>query len=147
AAKPQTRRAVLRILLVHADARVRAAGLTAAAAAYQTADEQDRKTAISTLVSALFSNDPVIAGTAAEATATIYDAGVPPVPLEAAVITRAAREREPELSASLYELIGKHAIASGAEACRAGLTAHPVRARAAAECLRALGEAAPAPPI
>jgi peptidyl-prolyl cis-trans isomerase B (cyclophilin B) len=67
--------------------------------------------------------------------------------LDAAVVARAARERDVELSADLYGLIGKHKLASGAEACRAGLAAHPVRARAAAECLRALGDAVPAPPL
>ena len=43
----------------------------------------------------------------------------------------------------MLELIGKHKIAAGVEACRAGLGGHAVRIKAARTCLRALGEAAP----
>jgi peptidyl-prolyl cis-trans isomerase B (cyclophilin B) len=67
-----------------------------------------------------------------------------PAALDAAVVARAATETDVELVTSLYDLIGKRKLAAGAAACRAGLGGHPVRARAAAACLEALGE--PAPP-
>ncbi len=144
AGDPATRRAALRMLLDNADARVRAAGLGAVAAS----KDLDEATIISTIASALGANDPIVAGAASDAATTAYDKIAGPKPaLDAAVIARAIREQEPELSAALYELIGKRSLAAGADACRAGLAASPVRAHAAAECLRALGEAAPAPAI
>src|SRR5439155_3930076 len=102
------------------------------------------RTFVATLAAALGSPDPIIAGSAADAAPAIYDAlGTDPqrASLDVAIVARASREREPELSASLFDLIGKHTIVAGAAACRPGLAGDPVRAHAAAECLRALGEA------
>ena len=62
------------------------------------------------------------------------------------MIARARTEREPERSASFLDLIGKRAIAPGVDACLAALPGHPVRARAAAACLTALGALAPGEP-
>jgi cyclophilin family peptidyl-prolyl cis-trans isomerase len=72
-------------------------------------------------------------------------------PLDTALVERATSEQDPELSASLFELIGKQKLVTGADACRAGLTAHRVPAKAAAECLRLLGMPVetmqPTPPV
>ncbi|HUJ63588.1 MAG TPA: peptidylprolyl isomerase [Kofleriaceae bacterium] len=146
------RRGWLRALLVHPDARVRAAGLGALATTVEPGDDHDadNRAAIASVASALAIPDPVLAGAAVDAASTIYDAlpgDAATAALDAALVARAQHEQDPELSASLYELIGKRKLASGADACRGGLAAAPVRARAAAACLRALGEAAPAPPI
>jgi cyclophilin family peptidyl-prolyl cis-trans isomerase len=131
------KRAGLRALLEHADPRMRAAGIGAVAAV-------DPKLAQVTVAAALASKDPVIAGAAIEA---IDDAFAVDDALAAAIVSRAGGETDPELSSDLYAVIGKKQLAQGADACRAGLSGPPVRARAAAGCLRALGEAVAPPPI
>jgi cyclophilin family peptidyl-prolyl cis-trans isomerase len=150
------RRGALRTLLTHADARVRAAGLGALAATWKDGDANDHGAIVATLAAALGTDDAITAGAAVDAVPALYDAIGDdhdlPAPLDAALIARAARETDPELSASLYEAIGQRKLAAGADPCRAGLTGHRVRAHAAAECLRALGQPAaermqPAPPI
>lgn len=131
------KRTGLRVLLEHSDPRVRAAGIGVAAAV-------DPKLAAQTVTAAIASKDPVIAGAALDAiddTFPLDDA------LSAAIVARAAAETDPELSADLYGVIEKKKLATGADACRGGLAGPPVRARAAADCLRALGEAVPAPEI
>jgi cyclophilin family peptidyl-prolyl cis-trans isomerase/HEAT repeat protein len=135
------KRAAVRALLENSDPRVRAAGIGAAPSV-------DEKLAASTTAAALASKDPVIAGAALDAIGDHFtgDAGLATV-IDRAIVERAARETDLELSSDLYGLIGKRHISAGADACRAGLTGHPVRARAAAECLRQLGEAVPVPPI
>lgn len=141
-------RAVMRFMLEHEDPRVRAAGLGMLASANPRAI--DRATAVTTIAAALGSADVVIAGTAADAAGTMYDAlGADPLraKLDTALVARATKEQDPELASGLYELIGKHAVVAGAEACRAGLAGHPVRARAAAACLKALGQVVPTPAI
>jgi len=144
---PTFQRAALRMMLEHADARVRAAGL----GVLPTVAAADRPFAVTTIAAALASPDPILAGAASDAAGTLYDVlgddGGLRAQLDAAIVQRAAREQDPELGSGLYELIGKHAIASGADACRAGLTSVPVRARAAATCLKALGQAVPPPAI
>jgi cyclophilin family peptidyl-prolyl cis-trans isomerase len=151
------RRAAMRVLLGHADARVRAAGLGALSATWDDGNAADHRALIATVAAALATPDPIIAGAAIDAAGALYDAldrtantQAERAQLDAAVVSRATSEPEVELSSSLYELVGKHAIAAGAAACRAGLAAAQVRAHAAAECLRALGEVAaattPAPP-
>lgn len=140
------RRATLRKLLAHRDPRVHAAGLGALAALWKAGDADDRRNAITTLVAALASRDPVIAGAAFGAAEAIYDAiGTGDHAwLDAAVIARATTERDPELAGSILALVGKRTLPGGADACRAALGGDPVRARAAASCLQALGEAPPA---
>ncbi|MGE5184405.1 MAG: peptidylprolyl isomerase [Acidobacteriota bacterium] len=143
------RRAAMRTLLAHQDARVRAAGLGALAATWKDGDDNDHRAIVGTLASALASPDLIVAGAAVDAAPAIYEQlGDSPdrASLDAALVARAAKEPDPELATSLYDLIGKRKLAAGADACRAGLAGHPVRARAAAECLRALGEAATAAP-
>jgi len=151
------RRAALRPLLAHADPRVRAAGMTALGALWEEGDAADHRATAATLVAALGSDDGLIAGTAVETATTIYDAAAAakrPDPvtewrdaLDAAVVARAQTEKDPELAGSLFELIGKRAIAAGAPACRAGLGGAPVLAKAAVGCLKALGRPADPPPI
>jgi len=137
------RRAALARLLAHADARVRAAGLGALAAAWKAGDASDQRTAITAEVAALASRELLVAGAAVEAATPLYEAigtgdhGA----LDAAVIARAATERDPEVGAAILELVGKQALAAGAPACRAALGQDAVRAKAAATCLQALGEA------
>ena len=145
-----TRRAALARLLGHRDPRVRAAALGALAAMWKAGDATDHRNAITTLVAALAAADPVVAGAAVDAATAVYEAigGGDHALLDAAVIARASSERDPELGAALLELIGKRTLAAGVGACRAALTGDPVRARAAANCLKALGEAPPdLPPV
>ncbi len=140
------RRAAVGMLLAHKDVRVRAAALGVLSADWKTTTDADHRAAIGILVSALGSNEQILAGSAVDAAEAFYtaiDAG-DHVAIDAAVIDRASRENEPELAAALLELIGKRKLAAGLDACRAGLAAIPVRAKAARSCLRALGEAAPA---
>jgi cyclophilin family peptidyl-prolyl cis-trans isomerase len=101
---------------------------------------------MSTIAGAIGSRDPIIAGSAIDAASSIYEAlGASDTSmLDAAVIARAKTEQDPELSAAIFDLIGKRTIAAAADACRTGLTGQPVRAKAARSCLRALGEAVPA---
>jgi cyclophilin family peptidyl-prolyl cis-trans isomerase len=131
------KRTGLRVLLEHSDLRVRAAGIGVAEAV-------DPKLAAQTVTAAIASKDPVIAGAAIDA---IDDAFPIDDALAAAILARASVEADPELSADLYGLVAKKKLAAGADACRAGLSGPPVRARAAADCLRALGEAVAAPAI
>ncbi len=157
------RRAALRTLLAHDDARVRAAGLGALAALWGDGDDADHRAAVATLVAAIGSKDPLIAGSATEAAPAIFEAigagaqqgasqrtlasGAKRV-LDEAIVARARGEHDVEIASALFGLIGKHAIASGADACRRGLAGHPVLVKAAAECLRLLGETPEAlPPL
>jgi peptidyl-prolyl cis-trans isomerase B (cyclophilin B) len=145
-----SRRADLRWTLEHRDVRVRAVGLTILAQSWKLAEPSDRDTIVATLAAALGSADPVLSGTASDAIGTVYDAiGDDPrrTQLDTALVARAAREPDPELASALFEAIGTYKIAAGASACRAGLAGHPVRARAAATCLKALGQAVPTPAI
>jgi cyclophilin family peptidyl-prolyl cis-trans isomerase/HEAT repeat protein len=140
-------RVVLRMMLEHADARVRAAGL----GVLPSVAAADRPLAVTTLAAALASPDPIVAGAASDAAGELYaklgDDTALRGQLDGAIVQRAAREQDPELGSGLYDLIAKHAIASGVEACRAGLHGVPVRARSAAKCLEALGQAVPVPAI
>ncbi len=140
------RRAATGILLAHKDVRVRAAALGVLSSDWKTTTDADHRAAIGLLISALASNEPILAGSAVDAAEGFYTAiaAGDHSAIDAAVIARAITEKEPELSAALLELIGKRKIAAGIEACRAGLAAIPVRAKAARSCLRGLGEAAPA---
>ncbi len=146
-----TRRAVLRILLGHRDPRVRAAGLTALPKRWTDGDAAAQATIVGTVTSAMAVKDPIVAGTAVDVADTLYDTMGPGHParatLDAAVLARAKAETDIELASALYALVGKRTIAGGADVCRAGLAGASARAKAAADCLRALGEAAqPSPP-
>ena len=139
------RRGALGKLLTHRDPRVRAAGLGALAALWKAGDVDDQHNAITTLVAALASRDLLVAGAAVDAAKALYEvigAGDHAL-LDAAVVARAATERDPEVGAAVLELVGKRALAAGADACRAALGQDAVRAKAAASCLLALGEAPP----
>lgn len=144
------RRAAIRVLLAHDDPRVRAAGLSILPATWQDGDARAQATIVGTVTSAMAVKDPIVAGTAVDVAGTLYDTMGADHPLratlDAAVLARARAETDIELASSLYALVGKRAIAGGAEACRAGLSGPPARAKAAADCLRALGEAAAQPP-
>jgi cyclophilin family peptidyl-prolyl cis-trans isomerase/HEAT repeat protein len=149
-AAPSARRAALDVLIASPDARVRAAGVGALAALWPDSDGAGRGALVAALIDAIGARDPILAGTAVDAAPSIYEliGGGDHAALDAAVIVRAAAERDVELGSSLLELIGKQKLAAGAPACRAaaGADSHPVRARAAAACLAALGEPAPPPP-
>lgn len=152
------RRAALRVLLSNDDPRVRAAGIGALPKTWADGDDRAKATIVGTVSSALAVKNPIVAGTAVDAAEALYDAmgegsSLQPI-LDAALIQRATTESDVELSASLYTLIGKRKIATGAEACRSGIDTAPASAKAAIECLRALGEAveakpriAPPPPV
>jgi peptidyl-prolyl cis-trans isomerase B (cyclophilin B) len=144
------RRNAARTLLAHTDSRVRAAGLGAMASAWKDGDDADHRAFVGVLVAAIASPDPIFASAAFDAASTIYDeAGPDQQLLAAAVIERAGKEPDAELASDLFGIIGKHALAAGTDTCRAAATdpkSHPVRARAAAECMRALGEAVELPP-
>jgi len=140
------RRGELARLLAHAEPRVRAAALGALAAQWQAGEPGDRRDAVQAAVTALGSPEPNIAAAAVDAAAALYEAiGTGDhAALDAAAVARATTERDPELSTALLDLIGKRALAAGAQACRAALSGDPVRAKAGAGCLKALGEPAAA---
>jgi peptidyl-prolyl cis-trans isomerase B (cyclophilin B) len=139
------RRVALGKLLTHREPRVRAAGLGALAALWKAGDADDHRNAVTALVSALASREVLVAGAAVEAAKALYEAigAGDHALLDAAVVARAVTERDPEVGAAVLELVGKRTLVAGAEACRAALGQDPVRAKAAASCLEALGEAPP----
>lgn len=150
------RRGAVRVLLAHDDPRVRAAGLSVLPATWNDGDARAQETIVGTVSSALAAKSPIVAGTAVDLAGELYDAMGADHPLrttlDTAILARARTEKDIELAAALYAVIAKRAIAGGADACRAGLGGHPVRSKAAAECLRELGEAtqrpeASAPPM
>jgi peptidyl-prolyl cis-trans isomerase B (cyclophilin B) len=138
---------------------VRAAGLAALPALWKAGEAADRSAAIDAVVAAIADHDQVVASAGVDAANTLYDAigAGDHAALDAAVIARAASERDPELGASVLGVVGKRGLAAGTDACRAALTGDAVRAKAGAECLRALGQAVaagqqapaapPAPPV
>ncbi|NVB77583.1 MAG: peptidylprolyl isomerase, partial [Kofleriaceae bacterium] len=147
------RRAALRILLAHDDPRVRAAGIGVLKDTWNDGDERSQATIVGTIASAIGTKNAIVAGTAIEVAPDIYNLLGTNHPLranlDAAIVSRALTETDVDLSSSLYGVIAKEQIASGAEACRQGLTRHAIRAKAAAECLSKLGEAGkpePEPP-
>ncbi|HEU4734887.1 MAG TPA: peptidylprolyl isomerase [Kofleriaceae bacterium] len=135
------RQAALGRLLGHADPRVRAAGLGAIASLWKGSNSAERREALATVVDAFGARDLVVAGAAVDAARALYEliGDGDHALLDAAVIQRAASERDPELGAAILELIGKRTLAVGVEACRVALSGDPVRAKAAAGCLQALG--------
>lgn len=145
------RRAALRVLLAHDDPRVRAAGLSVLPATWSDGDARAEATIVGTVSSALATKSPIVAGTAVDVAGALYDAMGADHPLrttlDSAILARARTETDIELATSLYAAIGKRAIAGGADVCRAGLAGHPARSKAAAECLRALGEATQPPEL
>jgi len=139
------RRAALARLLHHAEPRVRAAGVGALAALWKSGEASDRTQVIEAMTAALAADAPAVAGAAADAATALYEViGTGDHAwLDAAVVARAQAERDPELGAALLALIGQRKLAAGAAACRGGLGGDPVRARAGAACLAALGEPVP----
>ncbi|MDQ3341333.1 MAG: peptidylprolyl isomerase [Myxococcota bacterium] len=137
------RRIALAALLADADVRVRAAGMGALASIYTDGDQRDREFIVSTVVAAIASEDPLLSGTAIEAADELYENEATRGALGAALVLRADNEKDVELAGSLYGVIGKRAIGSGAAACKQGLDGHAVLAKAAVECLKKLGEPAP----
>ena len=142
---PQERRTTLLNLMSHSDVRVKSSALGALTAGWAKQSDADRRAAIGIVVGALASPDPIFSGNAIDAVGGFYEAigKGDRSALDAALVARAASEKDAELSAALFEAIGKHKVAEGADVCRAGLDGIPVRAKAARSCLAALGEAAP----
>jgi len=144
------RRTLLHAMLGNRDSRVKAAALPLVASMWKDSDADDHRAMIGMFASAIADKDAVVAGAAADAVEDLYTAigdGPEHAALDAAIVARATTERDPELASGLLELIGKHAIASGLGACKASLVGHPVVARAAAECLKALGQPGEAPEL
>jgi cyclophilin family peptidyl-prolyl cis-trans isomerase/HEAT repeat protein len=138
-------RDALAILSAHRDPRVRAAGLKLLVA---SAEPDEQQAVAATLAAALADREPAVREAAAELLEPPSPDGADALRdqrafLDAAIVAHAPAEPDVELAATLYELIGKRKIAAGEAPCRAALAGHPVRARAARGCLRALGEAAP----
>ncbi len=147
-----TRREAIRLLLGNADARVRGAGLGALASTWKDGGAGDHQALVATLVAALGSRDPIIAGDAIDAVPAVIDAaahdsdvGSPALKtaLEAAIIAAASKLEDPEVGASFIAEIGKRELSAGASECTAALHGHPVLAAAGATCLRALGQPPP----
>ncbi len=146
ASSPAVRGAAFEALRAHADVRVRAAAVGALEALWAERDDAGRRALTAALIEAIAARDPILSGAAIEAAPAIYGliGDGDHRALDDAVVGRAAAERDVELATSLFDLIGKRKLAAGASACRAGRGGHPVLARAAAACLEALGEPAPA---
>ena len=142
------RRIALRALLAHHDVRVRAAALGVLAAMWPDGDDRDHEATMKAVIAAILTTDPILSGSALDAADELYEIVGPSerAAIDATVVARARGARDVELAAALYTAIGKHAVGQGAEACKEGLGGHPVLAKAAAECLRKLGEVPPAQP-
>ena len=140
------RRIALDALLADPDVRVRAAAIGALAAMWPDGDQRDHELAINTVVAAIASKDPILSGAAIEVADELYEHDETRGALQAALVVRADGEQDVELATSLYGVIGKRAIGSGAAACKQGLDGHPVLAKAAAACLNKLGESGPPRP-
>ena len=142
------RRTALGLLLAHADVRVRATALGALGGVWADGTAADHAAALATLAAAIGADDAVLAGSAVEAVPELAKHATADelLELDAAIIARATKETDPELAASLLELIGTRKLATGLAACRAGLAGHRVRAKAADGCMRALGEPPPPTP-
>ena len=139
------RRLAISAMLSHQDARVRATAIGALPYMWPAGDDRDHAHAISTVTAAIASKDPILAGSAIEAADALLERGVGDRPgLHAALVYRADGERDVELAASLYAIIGKRGIGEGAAACKQGVTGHPVLVKAAVTCLKKLGEPVPA---
>jgi cyclophilin family peptidyl-prolyl cis-trans isomerase len=134
------RRKALAALLADADVRVRAAAMGSIAQMWTEGDGKDRENILLTVVGAVASKDPILSGSAIEAADELYEQPENKSAIERAIVSRAQNEKDVELATSLYGVIGKRAIGSGAPACKGGLAGHPVLAKAAAECLKKLGE-------
>ncbi len=149
---PAAKRAALRVMLAHEDARVRGRGLGLLASTWKDADPRGKQTIVSTLIASLAIKDPIIAGSAVEAISTILEEPIDDnfkTAFASAVVARALTEIDVELSSSLLGVIEKRTITAGLEACHHALGTHIVRDKAARTCLHALGEAVPAaaPPM
>ena len=138
------RRLALATLLSDADVRVRAAAMGTLATMWTDGDQRDHEMIVTTVVAAIASKDPILSGSAIEAADELYEHDETHGALQSALVLRADGEKDVELATSLYGVIGKRAIGSGAAACKQGLDGHPVLAKAATECLKKLGEPAPA---
>lgn len=134
------RRKVLAALLATLDVRVRAAAMGSLAQLWTEGDAKDKANILATVTAAVASKDPILSGSAIEAADELYEHPENKNAIETAIVSRATNEKDVELATSLYGVIGKRAIGSGAPACKQGLAGHPVLAKAAAECLKKLGE-------
>jgi cyclophilin family peptidyl-prolyl cis-trans isomerase len=113
----------------------------------------DHEATAATVIAAMSSKDGLVAGTAIETAETIYtevdksNETALRDRLDTALLARAQTEQDPELATALFGTIAKRKLAAGAPACRAGVKGNPVLAKAAVECLKALGEVIELPPI
>jgi cyclophilin family peptidyl-prolyl cis-trans isomerase/HEAT repeat protein len=140
------RRAVISKLLADTDVRVRAAALAAWPAMWADGDVTDHENMRDTIAAAIASKDPILSGNALDAAEELYEHEETRAAISHAVLTRVDNEKDIELASSLYAFIGKHAVADGLAACKQGLNGPTTLAKAAAECMKKLGELAPAQP-
>ncbi|CAN5906756.1 hypothetical protein BH11MYX2_BH11MYX2_20880 [soil metagenome] len=142
------RRAQVAMMFNADDPRIQAASVGAMSALWPELKNSERDALVGQLASAIAAKDPLVAGAAIEAAEGFFEAAktLPPKSpltkklgaIDAAVIKRAAQEKDVELASSVIELVGKRKLAP--DSCRARLDGEPVIAAAARKCLRALGE-------
>ena len=138
------RRAVMKELLADNDVRVRVAAIAALPSQWKDSDPREQDLAIKVVTAAIAAKDPISSGGAIETADELYEiANTWRAELASALVQRADGEKDVELAASLYAIIGKRAIGAGAPACKQGLEGHPVLVKAAIECLKKLGEPVP----
>lgn len=140
-----TRRSALAALIAHRDPRVRAAGVSVLGAQAKSGEAEDRSYAHQQLVAALGAQELMVVAAAGGAAPGVYEVLSPDeqTAVDAALLERVKRERDPEVGAALLGLVGERKLSAGAESCRGGLSGNPVLAAAAAGCLEALGETLP----
>src|SRR5205085_4617091 len=109
-------------------------------------DVTDHEATRDMIAAAIASKDPIISGNALDAAEELYAHEETRAAINHAVLTRVDNEKDIELASSLYAFIGKHAIADGLAACKQGLNGPTTLAKAAAECMKKLGELPPAQP-
>lgn len=161
----ERRRDALARLWSSSDARIRAAALAPTEAMLMELPEAEAAAQIELVAGAVAAAEPVLAGAALEVAGSLLSskeswrqAAAPAAALarlQAAIVVRAATERDAELAGALLELLATHRLEGAAAVCQAA-SAEPawVIARAARRCLGALSEpvpalsgAAPAPPV
>lgn len=152
----ERRREALARLWGASDARIRAAALAPTEALLAELPEAEAAAHIDRVAEAVAAPEPVLAGAAIEVAGLLLSSGeswrqaaAPAAALarlQAAIVVRAATERDAELAGALLDLLATHRLEGAAAVCQAA-SAEPtwVISRAARRCLGALGAPAPDP--
>ncbi len=152
----QQRREALARLWGASDARIRAAALAPTEALLVELPEAEAAAQIDLVAEAVAAAEPVLAGAAIEVAGLLLSSGeswrqaaAPAAALarlQAAIVVRAATERDAELAGALLGLLATHRLEGAAAVCQAA-SAEPawVISSAARRCLGALGAPVPAP--